>query len=55
MIDTKLIVEDLRRYGHTVDEVVPLPENAGSYEFMVDGAMLTLAQVNELLETEQSA
>jgi hypothetical protein len=53
MIDTDLIVQDLRSLGHTVGHVISIPENAGEYEFLVDGQILTLQQVRELLESEQ--
>ena len=54
MIDTELIVQDLRRRGHTVGQVISIPENAGAYEFQVDGRILTLEQVRALLESEQT-
>jgi len=52
MIDIDLITTALRNYGHAVGEVIPLPANAGDYEIEVDGEMLTLAEVNALLEDE---
>jgi hypothetical protein len=54
MIDIDLTVLALRRYGHTVGEVFPVPENAGEYEIEVDGAMLSLAEVNALLEDDEA-
>jgi hypothetical protein len=53
MVDTDLIVQDLRNLGHTVGHVIAIPENAGTYEFLVDGRILTLDQVRALLESEQ--
>jgi hypothetical protein len=50
MIDTELIVAGLRKRGHTVEHVIKVPENAGEYEFMVDGNLLTLADARVLLE-----
>ena len=52
MIDTDLIVKLLREHGHTVESVFHVPENAGEYEFTVDGTLLTLAETRELLERE---
>lgn len=52
MIDTDLIVKLLRDHGHTVESVFHVPENAGEYEFSVDGTLLTLAETRQLLERE---
>jgi hypothetical protein len=52
MIDTGLIVETLRRRGHTVESVIPTPENAGEYEFLVDGQMLSLEETRALMEDD---
>jgi hypothetical protein len=54
MLDTDLLVQDLRAKGHTVGHVISIPENAGSFEFLVDGQILTLEQVRELLESEST-
>ena len=51
-IDTGLIVDTLRAHGHEVGHVVPVPDNAGEYEFEVDGVLLTLAETRDLLERE---
>ena len=53
--DTDLIVETLRSRGHNVGRVIPVPENAGEYEFTVDGNLLSLAEVRALLEQEGKA
>jgi hypothetical protein len=53
MIDTGLIVDSLRRRGHTVESVIPVPENAGEYEFLVDGNLLSLEETRHLLEHDQ--
>ncbi len=55
MLDVDLFVAQLRRNGHTVGHVIPLPENAGGYEFEIDGGMLTLAEARMLLEEDQPA
>ena len=52
MIDTDLIVKLLRDHGHAVESVFHVPENAGEYEFSVDGTLLTLSETRELLELE---
>lgn len=54
MIDTELIVDRLRRRGHTVESVIPVPDNAGDYEFVVDGNMLNLDEARALLEEDQA-
>ncbi len=51
-IDTGLIVTLLRGRGHRVGHVIPTPDNAGWFEFEVDGNLLTLNQVHRLLEAE---
>ena len=52
MIDTDLIVKLLRSHGHKFDSVFHVPENAGEYEFSVDGTLLTLSETRQLLERE---
>jgi hypothetical protein len=54
MIDIDLTVQALRHYGHIVGEVIPVPVNAGEYEIEVDGEMLSLAEVNALLEADEA-
>jgi hypothetical protein len=51
-IDTGLIVDTLRRKGHTVGHVIPVPDNAGEFEFEVDGVLLSLNETRALLERE---
>ncbi len=53
MLDTELIAEQLRTRGYIVDEIVPIPNNAGEYEFRVDGVNITLAEARALLESEE--
>lgn len=52
-VDTDLIVESLRKRGHTVESVIKVPENAGDYEFIVDGVTLTLEETRDLLAHDQ--
>jgi len=54
MVDINLLVAELRRHGHTVDSVIKVPDNAGDYEFIVDGGMLTLIEARLLLERDQA-
>jgi hypothetical protein len=53
-VDTELIVQSLRKRGHTVESVIKVPDNAGDYEFIVDGTTLTLEETRELLARDQS-
>ena len=53
MVDLDLITQQLRSYGHTVTSHYKVPENAGEYEFVVDGNVLTLADVRGLLATDE--
>ena len=52
MIDTDLIVKLLRSHGHKVDSVFHVPENAGEFEFSVDGVLLSLDETRHLLEQD---
>jgi hypothetical protein len=52
MVDTGLLVATLRQHGHTVGHVIPVPSNAGEYEFEVDGALLSLEEARLLVETD---
>lgn len=52
MVDTGLIVDGLRKRGHVVGHVIPTSENAGEWEFEVDGAVVTLAEARALMEAE---
>lgn len=53
MVDVETLTSALRKLGHHVESSTELPENAGGFEMMVDGRMLTLAEVRALLEAEQ--
>jgi hypothetical protein len=53
MVDIDLLVDVLRKRGHTVGSVFHVPENAGEYELDVDGNIITLAEARLLLEQEQ--
>jgi hypothetical protein len=54
MVDIDLIVQTLRQHGHTVGHVIPVPENAGRYEFQIDGNTLNLEEARELLERDET-
>jgi hypothetical protein len=51
-IDIDLIVDALRKNGHNVEHVYSVPDNAGLYEFIVDGNALNLEEARQLLERE---
>lgn len=53
-VDTELLVQSLRKRGHTVEGVIKVPDNAGDYEFIVDGLTLTLEEARALLERDQA-
>ena len=53
-VDTDLIVESLRKRGHTVESVIKVPDTAGDYEFIVDGNTLTLDETRDLLARDQA-
>lgn len=54
MVDTGLIAKELELNGHEVGDVFPVPNNAGEYEFVVDGNLITLAQARALLEADEA-
>jgi hypothetical protein len=53
MVDIDLLVEALRKRGHKVEGIFKVPDNAGEYEFVVDGNTLNLAETRALLEAEE--
>jgi hypothetical protein len=55
MIDIDLLVKVLRKRGHTVETVIPVPENAGDYELSVDGTIMPLVEARRLLEEDAAA
>jgi hypothetical protein len=52
MIDIDLLVQVLRKRGHTVEGIIPVPENAGDYELNVDGNIIPLEEARRLLERD---
>ncbi len=54
MVDTDLLVTALREHGHVVGHVIPVPSNAGDFEFQVDGTLLTLDEARLLVETDDA-
>ncbi len=48
-IDVELIAETLRARGHAVGHIIPVSDNAGEYEFEVDGTLLSLVEARALL------
>jgi hypothetical protein len=53
MVDIDLLVEAIRKRGHTVESVFSVPDNAGVYELVVDGNLLNLEEARQLLEDEE--
>ena len=53
MLDIDLLDQQLRIRGHKVDSVIPVPENAGDFEFLIDGKLLTLSDVRGTLVQDQ--
>ena len=54
-VDTELLIQSLRKRGHEVDNrVIPVPDNAGDFEFVVDGITMTLVEARALLEIDQA-
>ena len=51
-IDVDLIRKTLLERGHKVGHIIPVPDNAGEYEFEVDGGLLSLAETRVLLEED---
>ncbi len=54
MVDIDLIVQTLRNHGHQVETVIRVPDNAGEYEFIVDGNTLNLEETRSLLEQDET-
>ncbi len=54
MVDFDTLIASLRRYGYTVQHTIEVPGDAGSAEFMVDGQLLSLAEVRGLLEVAEA-
>lgn len=54
MVDIDLLVEALRKRGHKVEGIFKVPDNAGEYEFIVDGNTLNLAETRQILEQDET-
>jgi hypothetical protein len=54
MVDIDLIVQTLRQHGHHVESVFRVPDNAGEYEFIIDGNTLNLEEARQLLEQDEA-
>ena len=53
MLDIDLLVQTLRKRGHTVEHVIHVPQNAGEYEMTIDGTTLNLEEARTLLEQDE--
>lgn len=54
MADINLILQELRANGHKVEDVHPVSENAGEYEFIIDGVSLNLEAARRVLELDDA-
>jgi len=54
MVDIDLIVHELRRYGHTVEDVHPVSHDAGDYEMIIDGVEVNIEGARSVLESDQA-
>lgn len=54
MVDIDLLVQVLRKRGHSVESVVRVPDNAGEYELLVDGNLIPLLEARQLLERDDA-
>lgn len=54
MVDFETLANSLRKFGHKVERPMEIPANAGSFELMVDGKLLTLAEARGLLVSEEA-
>ena len=54
MIDYETLVRSLRAHGHTVENVIEVPSNAGTGELTVDGKVLTVEEARALLDNVQA-
>ncbi len=54
MVDIDLIVKELQDNGHIVENLRHVPENAGEYMMMVDGAELNLEEARGVLERDSN-
>jgi hypothetical protein len=53
MVDIDLIVQTLRSNGHDVQGVHHVPDNAGEYEFTIDGKAFNLEGARAVLEQDE--
>lgn len=51
--DIDLLVKQLRARGHEVKYVHSVPDNAGYYEFTIDGEYLNLEEARQVLERDE--
>jgi hypothetical protein len=54
MVDIDLLVKQLRDNGHDVRGVHSVPDNAGDYEFIIDGNFFNLEEARRVLEKDES-
>ena len=54
MVDIELLVQAIRKRGHTVESVTSVPENAGEYEMVIDGTLYNLEEARQFLEEDEA-
>lgn len=54
MVDIDLLVQALRAQGHTIEDLHPVPPNAGEYEMILDGNVVNLDGARHILELDKA-
>ena len=54
MVDIDLIVHELQRHGHTVEDVHSVSHDAGDYEMIIDGVEVNIEGARRVLEADQA-
>ena len=54
MVDIDLIVRELQRNGHTVEDVHRVSHDAGDYEMIIDGVEVNIEGARSVLEADQA-
>jgi hypothetical protein len=54
MVDIDLIVHELQRHGHTVEDVHSVSHDAGDYEMIIDGVEVNIEGARSVLESDQA-
>ena len=54
MVDFQILVASLEQHGHTVEQVIEVPKDAGDAELVVDGKLITSEEARQLLADAES-